>query len=101
MTIDPLGMSKSQVRRVAAQQSKPGRKPAIPWEVRESLVMGILDEPKPFNFIQTVTGYPKMTVRETLHRLRARGLVKVSGRARGALWLSAPAPAEITLPRLV
>ena len=80
-------MESSMVRRIVAQRSQPGRKPLQPWEDREKFILDVLAfGEKSFSYIHTVSGWSQQVVRGVLERMKRNGLVKMSGKCRGAKW---------------
>lgn len=82
-------MESSMVRRIVAQRSQPGRKPLQPWEEREKFILELLEADRPFSYIHTVSGWSHTVVRGVLERMKRNGLVKMTGKCRGAKWARA------------
>lgn len=63
-----------------------GRPPAESWESREGRVLTLLDTPRPFGWLSSVTGWKRPILRPTLEKLRQKGLVEASGHGYKARW---------------
>lgn len=82
-------MGTSMVRRIVVQRSQPGRKPLQPWEEREKFILELLEQDRPFGYIHAVSGWSPTVVRGVLERMKRNGLVKMTGKCRGAKWARA------------
>ena len=68
---------------------KRGR-PSADWGDRETLILQLLvDGPRHYGYMASVSGWSRMVLRPTLERMRKAGMVKLSGRGVRAMWEAA------------